>query len=127
MITPDTSLGLLTVAEAAAALRISKPTIWRWIREGRLHPVRLGRRVVRLRRVEIDGLSMKMAKDTALANNDPWAKYIIPSGDPTIDPAQVMAELNAINDKILARRGGVPFESSLPLIHEARRERDEQL
>jgi excisionase family DNA binding protein len=124
MITPDTSSELLTVAEAAQALRISKPTIWRWIREGRLHPVRLGRRVVRLRRSEVGAIE-RSADRTA---GEPWwSKYVVSVGDPSADPEEVMARLNALNEAILARRGGVPFESSLPLIHEGRSARDEQL
>jgi excisionase family DNA binding protein len=108
MITPDTSSELLTVAEAAQALRISKPTIWRWIREGRLHPVRLGRRVVRLRRSEVVGMPRH-------------------KGDGAAEWKDVLQRLNTLNERILARRGGVPFESSVPLIHEARSGRDEQL
>jgi len=48
----------LTVAEAARYLKVSEPTIWRWIRSGRLPSVKVGR----LRRVPLaalDGLALR--------------------------------------------------------------------
>ena len=54
-------------------------------------------------------------------------RYTIGSGGGTRSEEEVMASIAAINKRILARRGGKPFESSVPLIHEARRERDERL
>jgi excisionase family DNA binding protein len=48
---------LLTVAEAAALLKVSRHTIYRWIAEGRLPAVRYSRRVVRLRRHEVEGMN----------------------------------------------------------------------
>lgn len=123
MIAPDTSPELLTVAEAAQALRISKPTIWRWIREGRLHPVRLGRRMVRLRRAEVRAIAQK----PDVADEPWWAKYVVSVGDPSAAPGEAMGMLNALNEALLARRGGVRFESSLALIHEGRSARDEHV
>jgi excisionase family DNA binding protein len=38
----DDRTGLLTIAEAAATLRLSEATIWRRIRSGQLEAVRLG-------------------------------------------------------------------------------------
>ncbi len=38
-----TSQALLTVREAATALRVSKPTIYRWIASGELPSIRYGR------------------------------------------------------------------------------------
>ena len=37
---------LLTLQEAATALRVSTHTVRNWVRQGRLHPVRLSRRVL---------------------------------------------------------------------------------
>jgi excisionase family DNA binding protein len=45
---------LLTVAEAAALLKVSRHTIYRWIAEGRLPAVRYSRRIVRLRRRDLE-------------------------------------------------------------------------
>ena len=36
-------LELLTVAEAAAYLRVSRATLWRWCQEGRLPALKIGR------------------------------------------------------------------------------------
>jgi excisionase family DNA binding protein len=45
---------LLTVAEAAKLLKVSRHTIYRWIAEGRLPAVRYSRRIVRLRRGDLE-------------------------------------------------------------------------
>lgn len=99
-------------------LRVSKPTVWRWIQSGRLRATRIGPRVVRVRRAAIDHLMC----DGDTPSNEPWWKrYAIQLGDPTVSESELMADIDSINKKILARRGGKPFESSLPLIHESRR------
>lgn len=41
---PDGLPQLLTLEEVATALRVSTHTVRSWVREGRLHPVRLSRR-----------------------------------------------------------------------------------
>jgi excisionase family DNA binding protein len=45
---------LLTVAEAAKLLKVTRHTIYRWIAEGRLPAVRYSRRIVRVRRRDLD-------------------------------------------------------------------------
>jgi excisionase family DNA binding protein len=45
---------LLTTAEAAQRLTVSTSTVRRWIREERLHAVRLGARLVRILESEVD-------------------------------------------------------------------------
>jgi len=45
---------LLTVAEAAALLKVTRHTVYRWIAEGRLPAVRYSRRVVRVRRADLE-------------------------------------------------------------------------
>jgi excisionase family DNA binding protein len=61
---------LLTVREAAAALRVSKPTIYRWIAEGDLPAIRYGqpRAEGDLRR----GGAIRISRDVvmALRNSD---------------------------------------------------------
>lgn len=49
--TPD----LLTAAEVADTLRVSRSTVARWARDGAIESVRVGR-VVRFRRSDIDAL-----------------------------------------------------------------------
>lgn len=45
---------LLTVAEAAARVKVTRHTIYRWIAEGRLPAVRYSPRVVRVRLVDLE-------------------------------------------------------------------------
>ena len=57
--TPSTSdpsgpAAFYSVSQAAALLGISRVTIWRWIRDGRLPVVRLGRRTIRISRDDLD-------------------------------------------------------------------------
>lgn len=47
---------LLTVAEAAALLKVSKVTISRWLKQGWLPGYRVGPRAVRIRRADVAGL-----------------------------------------------------------------------
>lgn len=46
---PEPAFVYLAPAEAARALRVSRATIWRWLRDGRLGEVRLGKRTTRVR------------------------------------------------------------------------------
>src|ERR1044072_8990552 len=42
-----------SVSEAAALLGVSRVTVWRWIKAGRLAPARLGHRTVRIPREDM--------------------------------------------------------------------------
>ncbi|MDP9370239.1 MAG: helix-turn-helix domain-containing protein, partial [Chloroflexota bacterium] len=44
---------LLTMAEAAEALKVSQVTVARWLKQGRLPSYRLGPRAVRIRRADL--------------------------------------------------------------------------
>lgn len=119
MITHETPDELYTVAEAAAELRVSKPTIWRWIRAGRLPVRRVGQRVVRIRRRDLNRLAA--GPDAAPREPHDLAAYILPHPPREISEENLMRELDEINDAIVARNGGKPLSPSLPLIHEQRR------
>lgn len=45
---------LLTADEAAAILRVKTDTIYRWVSQGRIPCVRLGRKITRFRRSDLD-------------------------------------------------------------------------
>jgi excisionase family DNA binding protein len=45
---------LLTPAEVADLCRVSKPTVFRWVEAGDLEAIRLGKRVIRFRRADVD-------------------------------------------------------------------------
>jgi len=68
-----TDQGWLTVAEAADYLRVSRDTIYRWAREGRLTLYKLGK-LTRLKRSELDkliapkGAGVEKEKEEV----DPW-------------------------------------------------------
>lgn len=56
----------LTVAEAARYLKVSEPTIWRWVRDGKLPSVKVGR----LRRIPLAALD-GLARGAALHSGQP--------------------------------------------------------
>lgn len=45
---PEASVVYMRPAAAARALGVSRTSVWRWLREGRLAEVRLGRRTTRV-------------------------------------------------------------------------------
>ena len=60
---------VFTVAEAARYLKVSEPTIWRWIRTGRLPSFKVGR----LRRIPLAALDGFMNR-AALASSRPTVR-----------------------------------------------------
>jgi excisionase family DNA binding protein len=46
----------LTIAEACAYLKVTRATVYRWIRDGRLKSYRLGERGTRLRRADVEAM-----------------------------------------------------------------------
>jgi len=106
MITHDSEY--YTVREAADALRVSVPTVWRWVRSGQLAAYRVGKRSIRIRKSDLGGM-------------------IEPAEPPASNTSNLVERLRQLQAKILARRGGVPLPSSVPLIREMRRERSERL
>ncbi|HET8631883.1 MAG TPA: GAF domain-containing protein [Thermomicrobiales bacterium] len=54
-----------SIAQAAALLGVSRVTVWRWIRAGRLPSARLGRRTTRIRREDLERLAAAGAGDGA--------------------------------------------------------------
>ena len=59
----------LTVAEACAYLRVTRATLYRWAREGKLPMYRLGHRTTRLRRSEVDALMTRK-------NSEPYVTVV---------------------------------------------------
>jgi excisionase family DNA binding protein len=48
------SVDLLPLAEVRERLNISKATLWRWVKDGKLKTVKLSERKVYIRREELD-------------------------------------------------------------------------
>jgi excisionase family DNA binding protein len=63
---------LITVAEAARALKVSQSTIWRWIDQGRLPAYRVGPRKVRLKADEV--MQLIVPTRHSEANETEWER-----------------------------------------------------
>lgn len=76
------SAEFLTIADAARLLRVSIPTVKRWIGEGRLPACRVGPRTVRIRRRDLETSLKPVGPRPAPTNDertkrkeDLWAGY----------------------------------------------------
>lgn len=140
----------LTVAKAAALLRVHQSTIRRWIDQGSLPAYRVGQRRLALKRADVDRLvrpvaAAGVAPDSAIgpvADNDlstltPRERAaVIAARRAEIPPltaeqrergSRAMAEARAIRDRMLRERGGVPFSESWEILNQLRDERSQQL
>lgn len=121
MITDDHEY--LTVREAADLLRVSVPTIRRWIASGRLPADRPGVRTLRVKRSALNRLNGESG-----ARRSPRTRAPVDRQNERIaNMERVLADIERVNRAILARRGGRPLPSSVPLIRQARRERARHL
>jgi excisionase family DNA binding protein len=119
---------LLTIAEAAQALKVSKVTIHRWLKQGRLTAYRVGPRAVRIGRSELSRLlTPRKGKEVS-----PMPEILRPPADVVVSPPsqeQIERRLAAISQakelraQMRKRRGGAPLPSSWQLIRQAREER----
>ena len=118
----DTENEWLGLDEAATLLRVSKVTLQRWIKQGRLPAFRLGPRKLRIRRQDLDGLF------TSVRVEPPSALDIKPlTAEEMRRGLEAIAAAEAFRKELLAKRGGKPFSSSVPIIRRARAERSKQL
>jgi excisionase family DNA binding protein len=106
-----------TIAEAADLLRVSKPTIRRWIGSGKLRAVRLAGRSIRIRRGDLEALLEPVGLRLSETQAEPYGAQVQTEGDPLI------RELREFQDRILARRGGKLMSDSVPIIRAAREAR----
>lgn len=67
---------LLRVQEAAALLRVSKWTIYRWIEEGRLRATKIGRGSLRIFRSSLNGLIEGQRTDQASQGSNGRSKAV---------------------------------------------------
>lgn len=81
----------LTLREAAQQLRVSAPTVWRWVRDGKLAAYRLGGGAIRVRR---GGLARVVARQSAKPGLGDLDKYSIALGDPNVAVDEIIAELD---------------------------------
>ena len=130
----------LTVAEAAALLRVAPATIRRWIRAGQLPAYRLGARRLALRRSQLSKLIAPAIPDTngneAMAESDfeHGANHQGRNVERRLTAEEVrrgleaLADARRLNAEIMAERGDEPYSpSALALLYELRDERARQL
>jgi excisionase family DNA binding protein len=51
---PATERTVLSVAEAAVLLGVSRSTVWRWIKSGKLPAYRVGHKTIRIKRADLE-------------------------------------------------------------------------
>ena len=110
-----------TVAEAARLLRVSAPTVWRWVDSGRLPAYRIGGRAIRIRRSDLSQVVRPARR--GLTKGLIMERQVIYSGDQTIAADELVKRLRATQGRLLARRSGKRLAPSEEIIRRAREER----
>lgn len=130
----DTQQGSLTVAEAAKRLQVSHPTVWRWIRSGKLAAYRVGPKTIRVKESDLATLIQPVGRsreEVSTVRGTPSMQTTIDTSPLTDDERQrglaALVQLDAFQERLLAARGGQPFPSSVDLIEQMRDERSERL
>lgn len=121
---------LVTVAEAAALLRVAPSTIRRWIRQGDIPAYRIGPRRVAIERAALSAVVAPARSPGGIAAQPveverPAERKLTPEEQQRGLAALERAERRS--RELLARNGGRLFPSSVPIIHEMREERTRQL
>ncbi len=139
---PDADL--LTMAEAAEALRVSQVTVARWLKQGRLPSYRLGPRAVRIRRADLAAVLSPAAREVPEAMSAPAEAKRPPAPSPVSAPdwlragaaepipdlgqrLETMRQARALRERILARRRGVALSASAEEVERAREKRGKRL
>jgi excisionase family DNA binding protein len=125
MITNETEY--TTVAEAAKILRVSVPTVWRWIDSGQLRAHRVGRRNIRIKKQDLATVIRPARNNDMKEQLTQQDLLIIHLGRRPVDVDNLLGTLRKGQEAILARRRGKRFRSSVPLIREGRDERSAAL
>jgi excisionase family DNA binding protein len=124
---------LLTIDDTARLLKVSRMTVHRWLKAGRLAGVRVGPKAVRIRRGDLVRAMQPLAAapgtaDQSRATVHPDIASIPPPTDDEV--RRTLAAIDAaraLGDRIRARLGDQPLEESWPIIREAREERSRRL
>jgi excisionase family DNA binding protein len=117
---------LLTLTEAATLLKVSVVTLRRWIKQGRLPAYHVGPRKVRIRRSDLAHAFTPTSQEEVSAV--PESITVRPLTDAEVAAQrQAIEESQAFIERLRAKRGGKPLDSSAPLIRRAREERSKQL
>jgi excisionase family DNA binding protein len=129
--------GYCSVSQAAVWLAVSRVTVWRWIRAGRLPAVRLGHRTVRIRVEDLQhlleevGQSGGKLRTLRLARPDPETpiSHVRDGAAPALTPTSLTRKRAAATER--ARAAGLDLEQRAALqarldaaLSEAAEERD---
>lgn len=122
----------VTVSEAAKALRVSVPTVKRWVKDGRLPAYHLGPRYIRIRRADLTRVLTPMREDVSPMPERLVRETASIPTDLTVKPLTVaqIAQLDKaiqgtqeVIDMIRSRRNGEPLAPSGPILREIREDR----
>jgi len=122
----------ITVSEAAKALRVSVPTIKRWLKDGRIPAYHLGPRYIRIRRADLSRVVTPVREEVSWMPDRPLRELAPIPTTLTVKPltgAQIAQLDKAIQgtqeviEMIRTRRNGEPLASSWPILHEIREDR----
>ena len=121
---------LLSIPEAAKALKVSVATVKRWISDGRLPAFRLGPRKMRIRQLDLEkvftpvGVKEAAMPYSSTQRDQAWIDTHIKPYTPVEleQMRRAMDDLDALQAEMLAERGGKPFPDSSHLIRRARRD-----
>jgi excisionase family DNA binding protein len=126
--------GYLTVAEAAKRLRVSHPTVWRWIKSGKLAAYRVGPKIIRVKEADLAALVQPVERaqePKSTPGEAPTMQTTIGTRRLTDEEREraleALAELDALRDRMMAARNGRPFPSSVELIRKEREARSRHL
>ena len=119
----------LSIAEAAARLRVAQSTIRRWIREGDVPAYRLGRRPVGLKRGGLDRLVTPVRPAAYQNQMSHITKTEVRqfTAEERQRGLEIMDELERMRKADLASRDGKPHPSSTEILAQLREERMRQL
>jgi excisionase family DNA binding protein len=122
----------VTVPQAARLLKVSTPTVWRWIKAGMLPALRVGERSVRIKGSDLDRVVRPVqegrgATEATGSGERPRPAILTgPRGPLSAEEAErrlaALERADASRAEQLARRGGKPYSSSTALVDEARAE-----
>lgn len=124
---------LLTIAEAARLLKVSRVTLHRWLKHGRLTAYHVGPRAVRIRRSDLGAIMTPIDHDRANREDGAdtglvWESHARPLTEEERQRGLAALESSRkLIEEMRAARGGVPLDESWPMIREAREERSRQI
>lgn len=124
----------VTVAEAARRLHVSHPTVWRWIKSGRLAAYRVGPKSIRIKAADLARLVQPVvappASGPTSGMRDTAPAYTVRhtlTEEERQRALEVLKALDALHQRMRAEHGGEPYPSSVELIRQMREERSEEL